>query len=169
MTAHATPAMIRVMGTAVPPDPAPVPAPAAAPDRRLVLGPLVAVTLLDYVAQVPYYVHNDFTVSHPLPAFRAVGLLGLTLIWFLAGLRLYRSGDRWGYPLLLSYLVVEAVFYLETLLSGLFLTQLRNPSGLIDAVFVIGYLSGLTAAWYAWRLWSHHRTGARAGRRRLRP
>ena len=44
------------------------------------------------------------------------------------------------------------MFYLETIVSGIFIPQLRNHTLLIDAVFVIGYASGLVAAYYAYRL-----------------
>ena len=79
-------------------------------------------------------------------------LLGATLAWFLCGLMGYRRHKEWGYWLLLTYVLVEAVFYLETLASGLFVHQLRDHTWLIDAVFVIGYISGLAAAYYAYRL-----------------
>ena len=125
------------------------------------LRPLVAITLFNYVAQVPYYLHNDYSSQHPLPGLRAVVLLAATLAWFLCGLVGFRRRRVWGYWLLLSYLIVEAAFYLETIATGLFVAQLRNQTWLIDAVFVIGYISGLTAAYYAYRLlrarrnWKH--------------
>lgn len=100
--------------------------------------PLVAITLIDYAAQFPYYIHNEYSPHHPLPGLRAAALLAITLIWFLAGLSRYHSNRRGGYPLLLSFLVVETAFYLITVLSGTLIVQLRNPSALIDAVFVIG-------------------------------
>ena len=121
---------------------------AKAPELR----PLVVITLFNYVAQVPYYIHNDFTPAHPLPGVRAVALLGMTLAWFVIGLVGYRRQKGWGYWLLVSYLLVEAVFYLETIVSGIFIPQLRNHTLLIDAVFVIGYASGLVSAYYAYRL-----------------
>lgn len=121
------------------------------------LKPLVAITLIDYAAQVPYYIHNDYSSYHPLPGLRAAVLLAITLVWFLVGLRRYQSNRRWGYPLLLSFLVVEAAFYVITILSGTFIVQLRNPSALIDCVFVVGYASGLAAAYYSYRIWKHHR------------
>ena len=123
------------------------------------LGPLVVVTLLNYAAQVPYYLHNDYSSMHPLPGLRAIVLLGATLVWFLIGLTAYRRQRFWGYWLLLSYLLVEAIFYLETLASGMFIAQLRNHTWLIDAVFVIGYISGLAATYYAYRLIRFRRVG----------
>jgi hypothetical protein len=123
------------------------------------LGPLVVITLLNYVAQVPYYLHNDYSSMHPLPGLRAIVLLGATLAWFLVGLTAYRRQRVWGYWVLLSYLLVEAVFYLETLASGMFIQQLRNHTLLIDAVFVIGYIAGLVATYYAYRLIRFRRVG----------
>ena len=54
--------------------------------------------------------------------------------------------------MLSSYLLVEALFYLLTIVSGTFLTQLRNHPLMIDVVFVIGYISGMTAAFYLFRI-----------------
>lgn len=116
------------------------------------LRPLVAITLLNYVAQVPYYLHFDYSSKHPLPGLRALVLLGGTLAWFSCGLVGFRRRMTWGYWMLLSFLVVEAVFYLGTLATGLFVSQLRDHTWPIDVVFVIGYISGLTAAYYAYCL-----------------
>ena len=113
------------------------------------LMPLVVVTLVNYVAQVPYYLHNDYSAQHLFPGLRAVALLGVTLAWFAVGLAGFRRGRRWGLPVLVSFLVTEAVFYGATIATGIFLLQLANPSYLIKAVFVIGYVSGGVAACYS--------------------
>jgi hypothetical protein len=128
------------------------------------LMPLVAVTLVNYLAQVPCYLHNDYSAHHLLPGLPAVALLGATLAWFAVGLAGFLGHRRWGRPVLVSYLVTEAVFYGATIASGIFLHQLANPSYLIKAVFVVGYVSGAVAAGYAVLLVRQPlRRGLRAG------
>jgi hypothetical protein len=116
------------------------------------LAPLVAITLANYAAQVPYYLHNDYSTQHPLPGVRAVALLGGTLVWFALGLAGFMRQRRWGFAVVESFLAAEALFYVGTFVSGAFIFQLEDHSYLLKAVFVIGYASGATAAYYAYRL-----------------
>jgi len=116
------------------------------------LTPLIVVTLVNYAAQVPYYIHNDYSPAHPLPGLRAVLLLGATLAWFAIGLAGLSRNRRWGFGVLISFLITEAFFYAMTIVSGTFILQLEYPSILLKAVFVIGYVSGAIAAYYAYRL-----------------
>ena len=134
--------------------------------RPVRLMPLVVVTLTNYAAQVPYYVHNDYSPQHPLPGLRAAALLGATLAWFALGLAGFTRRRRWGFVVLVSFLAVEAIFYAETFATGAFILQLRNPSDLLKAVFVIGYASGAVAAYYAYRFL---RERVRLGRRAQAP
>jgi hypothetical protein len=113
---------------------------------------------------VPYYIHNDYSAAHPLPSLRAVALLAATLVWFVVGLIAFMKQRAWGFPVLLAYLAVEALFYGETLLSGTFIFQVENHSDLLKVVFVIGYLSGVVAAYYAYRLMRHRRQARSAAR-----
>jgi hypothetical protein len=116
------------------------------------LTPLVAVTLANYAAQMPYYLHNDYSPQHPLPGVRAVALLGVTLAWFALGLAGFMRHRRWGFAVLASFLAAEAIFYAGTFGTGVFIFQLENHSDLLKTVFVIGYVSGAAAAYYAYRL-----------------
>jgi NADH:ubiquinone oxidoreductase subunit K len=135
--------------------------------RPVRLVPLAAVTLANYAAQVPYFIHNDFSVDHPLPGVRAAGLLGVTLAWFILGLAGFLRGRRWGFAVLVSFLAAEALFYGATFATGIFLLQMHHHSGLLRAVFVTGYASGAVAVWYACSLiWHRARAGSRPGRAR---
>ena len=128
--------------------------------------PLVAVTLANYAAQVPYYLHNDYYAHHPLPGVRAVALLGVTLAWFALGLAGFMRHRRWGLPVLVSFLAFEAIFYAGTFATGAFIFQMHNHSDLLKVVFVTGYASGAVAAYYACRLiWDRWRPRIRAGMR----
>jgi NADH:ubiquinone oxidoreductase subunit K len=112
--------------------------------------PLVAVTLVNYAAQVPYYLHN--TPQHPLPGLRAAALLGATLAWFALGLAGFMRRRNWGFAVLVSFLVVEAVFYAANFATGAFISQMESGSDLLKVVFAIGYGSGAVAGYYAYRL-----------------
>jgi hypothetical protein len=131
--------------------------------KTVSLRPLVAATLANYAAQVPYFIHNDYTPQQPLPNLYAATLLGGTLIWFLVGLRGFLTGRRWGLAVLLSFVTVEALFYAKTFVTGHVTIQLQNPSDLVRAVFVIGYISGAVAAVYAFLLLRGYRNWSAAG------
>jgi hypothetical protein len=128
------------------------------------LTPLVAVTIMNYAAQVPYSLHNgDFSAHHLLTGIRSAALLGVTLAWFVVGLTAYVRKRRWGLPVLVSFLATEALFYAATFVTGTFIFQLENPSNLLKAVFVTGYASGAVAAFYAGRLTRDHLRSRRLG------
>ena len=113
---------------------------------------LLGITLVNYLAQIPYYLHNYYVPHHLIPSVRAVGLLGFTLIWFVIGYTAYIRKIKYGYAILLSYLVVQALFYGMTCLSGAAIMQLHNHSNIIRAVFLVGYTSGFVAAYYSYKL-----------------
>jgi hypothetical protein len=113
------------------------------------LTPLVTITLLNYAAQVPYFLHNE---PHQLPGLRAVALLGATFAWFALGLAGFLRGRSWGFAVLVSFLVTEAIFYGTTFTSGAFIPELHNRSDVLKAVFAIGYATGAVAGYYAYRL-----------------
>jgi hypothetical protein len=115
------------------------------------------VTSTNYAAQVPYFIHNYYAPSHPLPGVRPVALLGATLAWFVVGMIGVTRRRRWGRPVLMSYLLTEALFYGMTIISGAFIFQIENHSLLLRAIFVIGYASGAVAAYYAVRTFRERR------------
>ncbi len=126
--------------------------------------PVAVVTLVNYAAQVPYFIHNDYSAQHPLPGLRAAGLLGVTLAWFILGLAGFLRGRRWGLAVLVSFLAAEALFYGATFATGIFLLQMHNHSALLKVVFVTGYASGAVAAYYACHLiWPYARARLRTG------
>jgi hypothetical protein len=114
---------------------------------------LLWTTLVNYIAQIPYYLYNDYFPRHALPTASGVVLLGLTLGWFLAGYISYEQNKNYGYKLLISFLITESLFYFYTLVSGAFFFQLQNPSVIIKIIFIIGYINGAMAAYCAFRLY----------------
>lgn len=109
-------------------------------------------TIINYSAQIPYYLYNYYFPYHVPPTLSSIVLLGITLAWFVLGYAGVRQQRRWGYYALLRFLLVEAVFYAHTLLLGTFIFQLQHPNPVIKAVFLIGYLSGIVAGYYAYLL-----------------
>lgn len=118
---------------------------------------LLVIMIVNYLAQIPYFLHNYYFPHHIIPGLRAGGLLGFTLIWFIVGYIAFKKKMKHGYAILISFLIVQALFYAMALLSGAFIIQLRNHSALIKGVFLIGYISGITAAYFAWQLMRTHR------------
>jgi len=113
---------------------------------------LLWVTLLNYAAQVPYYLYNYYFPYRVPPTPSSIVLLGLTLFWFLLGYAGFQRGAKFGFSVLASFLVVEALFYLHSFVFGAFFFQIQNPNMIIKLVFIYGYVSGAAAAWYAYML-----------------
>ena len=113
---------------------------------------LLFITLLNFAAQIPYYLYNYYFPYHVWPTLSSIVLLGLTLVWFLAGYFGVLRGWRYGRAILISFLSVEALFYLHSFIFGAFFFQMQNPNPIIKAVFVVGYVSGITAGYYIYAL-----------------
>ena len=79
------------------------------PARARIVWIYAAAVIANYVAQVPYALHLYGT------AFSRTGalLLGATLVWFLVAMRLFLNGRRLGYWLLLTYAIIQTLFYLD--------------------------------------------------------
>lgn len=121
------------------------------------LNTLLAITLINYLAQIPYFIHNYYYPHHIVPGIRVVVLLGVTFFWFMLGYITFMKKIRYGFGLLLSYLIAEGLFYIMSILTGAFFHQIQNPSNINKAIFVVGYISGLTCAFYAYLLFRWHK------------
>lgn len=113
---------------------------------------LLFITLLNFVAQIPYYLYNYYFPYHVLPSTSSLVLLGVTLVWFLVGYFRFQKKYTYGYGILLSFLIVEVLFYLHSFIFGAFFFQMQNPNLIIKAVFAMGYISGITAGYYTYAL-----------------
>src|SRR5258708_1874968 len=108
---------------------------------RIALHFLFGIVLLDYIAQIPYYMHF-YGINHSIPNILGVGVfLILTFALFLAGYILTLQTKRVGGWLLLTFLVLEFVGYLVHNLSGAFLKDLPANDPLFLTVSLIGYLN----------------------------
>jgi hypothetical protein len=120
---------------------------------------LVVVTVANYVWQVPYYLHfyGRFGTS---PGGLTVPLL-LTFAWFLVAMVLLVTRRRSGVPVMASFLVVEALFYLVHNVSG---TAGRDiPAGdiVLLVASLLGYLNALAAILFlGWLFVTRRRTGS---------
>ena len=110
------------------------------------------ITILNYFAQIPYYLLNYYFPYHRLPTFSAFLLLGLTLVWFLLGYFGFIRGLKYGRLLLVSFLSAEALFYLHSFIFGAFIFQMQNPHPIIKSIFLIGYIAGGVAGYYVYQL-----------------
>ena len=108
---------------------------------------LLAITLLNYIAQIPYYIHFYF-VYHAPPSLFGLAFLLATLVLFLVGYIWMMQGKRLGSWLLLLFLVLEFGGYLLHNLSGAFLKDLPTSDPLFLTISLIGYLNFVVAFVY---------------------
>lgn len=114
---------------------------------RMGLHILLAVTMLNYLAQIPYYIHF-YGIHHVPPSPVGVSLLACTLALFIAGYALTLQERRIGWWLLVGFLLLEFGFYLLHNLSGAALRDLPLNDPLFFAVSLIGYLNTAVALVY---------------------
>jgi hypothetical protein len=132
---------------------------------RVQLLVLVAVVLANYLAQIPYAL--DLYGSSW--SGRGALLLGVSFVWFAAGVPLLLRGRAAGYWLLLSFVAVELAFYFhnEVLLIpvgyGLPYQLTHARDALLWVVFLIGDVNFVVAGYFLWFLVS--RWSPLAGRR----
>jgi hypothetical protein len=73
---------------------------------RVLMYVILAVVGVNYVAQVPYYLHLYYFPHRALPPLVGTIMLLATLVWFLLGwMLLMRRRSRIGYWLLLTFLL----------------------------------------------------------------
>lgn len=123
------------------------------------------VVILNYLAQVPYYFHQYYFSRHLAPNWPGAALLAFTLGWFLLGYFRYIRHKRYGFGVLLSFLVVLVLFYGHAILFSFAgqgaIAQLRTHSPFLFVIFSIGYLNFFVAAYYIYKLLLH-KNGSKA-------
>ncbi|NMH96540.1 hypothetical protein [Pseudonocardia acidicola] len=129
--------------------------------RPIVLAALVVAVLVNYAAQIPYYLHQYYPGA---PSWPGLALLALTFVWFLAGYRSYVRSRPYGYALLLTYLAAQVLFYGHSVLLSVMhgghagaVAQLSSPSPFLVVIFAIGYLNFVVAVWALVWLIAHPR------------
>lgn len=113
---------------------------------------LLYVVIANYVAQIPYYLHQYYFPHHAAPNWSGVALLALTLIWFLVGYIRFVRGKRYGWSLLFTFLGAQVIFYGHAHLLGFVgggaVAQLSTHSQFLLVIFLIGYLNFVVAVYY---------------------
>ena len=109
---------------------------------------LLVVVVANYLAQIVYYL--DLYYPQP-PAIFGTALLGLTLVWFLAGYVGARRGQWMGRVLLLTYLLAMVGFYVantyKLLIHGYgLLWHFQQHDLPVRIVFALGYLNMFVGA-----------------------
>lgn len=115
---------------------------------------LLIIVAVNYVAQIPYYIHQYYAPHRLLPDLGGSLLLLATLVWFLVAYRLLARRSLVGWWLMTAYLLVVFLFYMQTQVVQLATTHqillyVYHPgSPLLFAVFGIGYINCIAAACY---------------------
>jgi hypothetical protein len=117
------------------------------------------VTVANYVWQVPYYVHFYGRFGRS-PGGLTVPLV-LTFVWFVVATALVVTRHRGGVPVMASFLVVEALFYLVHNLTGAAGRDLPTNDVVLLVASLLGYVNALAAILFLGWLFR--------GRRRIRP
>jgi hypothetical protein len=101
---------------------------------------LLVITVINYIAQIPYYIHF-YAVHHVYPSTFGIAFLLVTFAIFLAGYFLTLQAKPIGSWLLLIFLVMEFGGYLLHNLTGAFLRDIPLNDLLFLTVSLIGYLN----------------------------
>jgi len=114
---------------------------------------LLAVVLLNYLAQIPYYLHQYYFPRHLPPNSTGATLLFVTFVWFLVGYIMFVRDKKYGKGLLLSFLAAQVLFYGHAIAFGLIngsgiVAQLTTHSPFLLVIFLIGYINFAVAAYY---------------------
>jgi len=127
--------------------------------------PLLLAVGVNYMAQIPYYLHQYYIGRHLLPSLSGTAMLLLTFSWFVAGYVLFIRRKRYGRAVLLSFLAAQVVFYGHAIALGFInrggiVAQFNTHSRFLFVIFLIGYINFAAAAYYLVRLSKWHGSGA---------
>lgn len=123
---------------------------------------LSAIVLLNFAAQVPYFLHLYLGRQPWLTSLRSFAVMGLVFAFFLTAAILLFKGRREGYLLMVAFLATEFLFYLFGSVSsalhgfGLFF-QVRNPDVVLRVIYSVGYLNLFASGYFLLLLVSRRR------------
>jgi hypothetical protein len=118
------------------------------PGRKVLDFALLTANGINYVCLIPYYLHNYYLKTHQPPSVKGLVLVVATALWFAAGYTLRYRYRRMGTALLISFLVVECVFYGFLVASGAAKYQLSVHDPVNWTIFLVGYISASTSFLY---------------------
>ncbi len=123
---------------------------------------LFSLILLNFLAQIPYFFHLYFRSQALWVTLRSFFIMGSVFAFFLiASILLYRR-QRWGYPLMIIFLLIEFLFYFYGVISslihgyGLFF-QVHNPDLVLRIIYSIGYLNLFASGYFLFLLLFYRR------------
>jgi hypothetical protein len=115
----------------------------------------VVTTVINYVWQIPYYLH--FYASRGRAPAPLALLFLVTFAWFaIAAVLLFRR-QRGGVAWMVSFLALEVGFYLLHNVSGAFVADLVLSDPILFIASVLGYLNTLTGIVFFVYLLRHRR------------
>ena len=104
---------------------------------------LFIVVIANFIAQIPYYLHQ----YHTPPSTIGTLLLLAVLVWFLLGFTWVWQGKTKGYAVMIAFLITEFLFYLSTQITqavsgkGILLHVMNPEDPVLFMVFGIGYIN----------------------------
>ena len=122
---------------------------------------LFAVEITNFLVQLPYYYHQYYALRYLPPSAPGVLLMGAVLIWFLGGYYLLYRGTLSGYRIMMAFLSVEFLFYLQTQIvqalsgNGVLLHVIDPRDPVLFIVFAVGYANFYAAGWFWLYLRAH--------------
>ena len=112
------------------------------------------VVIANFIAQVPYLIHQ----YHGKPSAIGIILMTVVLMWFLTGYTLLLKQKMAGYIILITFLIVEFLFYLSNQVTqlasgkGILLHVLHPDDALLFVVFGLGYINFIAAGYFVFYL-----------------
>ncbi len=118
---------------------------------------LFALILLNFLAQIPYYLHLYAGRQAMSVTVRSSLIMGAVFAFFVLASWLLFKGQRPGYPLMLAFLAVEFLFYLFGLITSTLhgfapFFQVRNPDVVLRVIYSIGYMNLFASGYFIWLL-----------------
>jgi hypothetical protein len=114
---------------------------------------LFLLILINFFAQIPYYLHLYYNPNDLLASARGIVLMFFVFaVFLLASLLLFKQRTS-GYWLMVFFVAVEFLFYLWNSVievmsgNGLFF-HLNNPDLLLRAIFAIGYVNLFASGYF---------------------
>lgn len=127
--------------------------------RSILLQAKVAflLILVNFLAQVPYFFYLYYRRQSFSVSLRSFLIMGLVFAVFLSGSILLFTHRRWGYPLMMLFLLAEFFFYLLNVINsavhgfGLFF-QIHNPDLILRVIYSIGYMNLFASGYFLYLL-----------------
>ena len=107
---------------------------------------MACLILTNFLAQIPYFFHLYYRTQSVAISLRSFLIMGAVFAFFATAAVLLLKRQRFGYPLMLIFLVAEFLFYFSGVIAssirgyGPFF-QVHNPDIVLRIIYSIGYLN----------------------------